>query len=65
MNTKLTLRIDTRLIQLAKEEAKRQGKTVSQLVREFFLSLESAKRLAELGGTEKRLRPTPRRRQSR
>lgn len=41
MNTKLTLRMDTELIHTAKAEASRRGKSVSQIVGEFFDSLTS------------------------
>ncbi len=36
MQTKLTLRLDEALIQRAKAEARRTGKSVSQLVAEYF-----------------------------
>jgi hypothetical protein len=39
MNTKLTLRLDDRLIVRAKGEAEKRGKSVSQMVAEFFGSL--------------------------
>lgn len=39
MNTKLTLRLDERLIERAKYEAEKRGKSVSQMVAEFFGSL--------------------------
>ena len=39
MNTKLTLRLDDRLIAQAKTEAARRGKSVSQMVAEFSGSL--------------------------
>ena len=42
MNTKLTLRLDDRLIERAKDEAEKRGKSVSQMVAEFFTSLGSA-----------------------
>ena len=41
MNTKLTLRMDEGLIQTAKTEANRRGKSVSQMVGEFFDALTS------------------------
>ena len=41
MNTKLTLRLDDRLIERAKTEAGKRGKSVSQMVSEFFGSLGS------------------------
>ena len=39
MNTKMTLRMDETLIKKAKSEAGRRGKSVSQMVGEFFDSL--------------------------
>ena len=44
MNEKLglTLRMDAELIAKAKEEATRRGKSVSQMVGDFFLTLRSA-----------------------
>ena len=41
MNTKLTLRLDENLIEQAKGEAEKRGKSVSQMVAEFFGSLGS------------------------
>jgi hypothetical protein len=41
MATKLTLRMDERLILRAKTYARRSGKSVSQLVADFFVSLGS------------------------
>ena len=41
MHTKLTLRIDDALVEKAKIEAKRRGKSVSQMVAEFFDSLNN------------------------
>jgi hypothetical protein len=41
MNTKLTLRMDAELVQTAKTEANRRGKSVSQMVGEFFDALTS------------------------
>ena len=46
MQTKLTLRLDDRLIAQAKAYAKQSGKSVSQLVAEYF-SLLNAKSLPE------------------
>ena len=45
MNTKLTLRMDVELIRTAKTEAERRGKSVSQIVGEFFDSLASGRRV--------------------
>ena len=42
MNTKLTLRLDEQLIERAKGEAEKRGKSVSQMVAEFFSSLGRA-----------------------
>ena len=36
MNTKLTLRLDQRLIRRAKAHARRTGKSVSQIVADYF-----------------------------
>ena len=36
MNAKLTLRMDDKLIAIAKEEAAMRGKSVSQMVGDFF-----------------------------
>lgn len=44
MNTKLTLRMDAELVRTAKTEANRRGKSVSQIVGEFFDSLASGRR---------------------
>jgi len=40
MNTKLTLRLDDSLINRAKHAAEKRGKSVSQMVSEFFDSLD-------------------------
>ena len=39
MNTKLTLRIDEAVVRKAKMEAKRRGKSVSQMVADFIESI--------------------------
>jgi hypothetical protein len=39
VNTKLTLRLEEGLVRQAKAEAKRRGKSVSQMVAEYFGSL--------------------------
>ncbi len=41
MQTKLTLRLDQRLIRRAKAYARRSGKSVSELVADFFGRLEA------------------------
>lgn len=43
MKTKLTLRMDEALVNAAKTEAGRRGKSVSQMVGEFFDSLAGRK----------------------
>ena len=45
MHTKLTLRMDAELIRTAKTEAGRRGKSVSQIVGEFFDTLASGRRV--------------------
>jgi len=40
MNTKLTLRLDERLISRAKHHSRRSGKSVSQLVADYFAIME-------------------------
>ena len=62
MHMRTTLNVDDTLIEKA---AKLTGTTEkTKLVRrglEALIALESARRLAALGGTEKKLRPIPRR----
>lgn len=41
MNTKLTLRLDERLIDKAKRFSDRSGKSVSQLVADYFALIEA------------------------
>jgi len=41
MHTKLTLRVDERLIQRAKAYSRRTGKSVSQLVADYFAILDT------------------------
>lgn len=41
MNTKLTLRMNVDLVRTAKSEASRRGKSVSQMVGDFFDALAS------------------------
>ncbi len=40
MQTKLTLRLDDKLIKRAKRSAKKRGKSVSQIVADYFSVLE-------------------------
>jgi hypothetical protein len=47
MNTKLTLRVNDMLIETAKTEASRRGKSVSQMVGEFFDSLTQKSEVAQ------------------
>jgi Arc/MetJ family transcription regulator len=63
MHMRTTLNIDDALLRKATELTGTTEKTA--LVRrglEALVALESARRLAALGGTEKKLRPIPRRR---
>jgi len=58
-----TLNIEDRLInQAAKLTGITEKTALVRLGLEALIAAESAKRLAKLGGTEKRLRPIPRRR---
>ncbi len=49
MNTKLTLRLDDHLIDKAKRYSDRSGKSVSQLVADFFAAIDSDQ---DVPGTE-------------
>ena len=49
MQTKLTLRLDDRLIEQAKAHARRTGKSVSQLVADYFALIQVT---AGVPGTE-------------
>jgi hypothetical protein len=49
MNTKLTLRLDEELIDKAKRYSKRSGKSISQLVADYFALIESED---DIPGTE-------------
>lgn len=63
MHMRTTLNLDDDLMKRASNMTGEKEKT--SLVRmglEALISLESAKRLSKLGGTEKALRPIPRRR---
>lgn len=53
MATKLTLRMDEKLISRAKVYARRSGKSVSQLVAGFFVSLGAARGKKEFEVTPK------------
>lgn len=64
VHMRTTLNIDDKLLEKAARLTGTSEKTA--LVRrglEALIALESARRLAALGGTEKKLRPIPRRRQ--
>jgi Arc/MetJ family transcription regulator len=63
MHMRTTINIDDKILSRASELTGIKEKTA--LVRmglEYLIARESAKRLARLGGTEKDLRPIPRRR---
>jgi hypothetical protein len=49
MNTKLTLRLDDQLITKAKRYSDRSGKSVSQLVADFFAAIDAGE---DVPGTE-------------
>jgi hypothetical protein len=49
VNTKLTLRLDERLIQNAKRHSSKSGKSVSQLVADYFALIDAD---ADIPGTE-------------
>jgi len=49
MNTKLTLRLDDQLIRKAKDYSGRSGKSVSQLVADYFSLIETDE---EIPGTQ-------------
>lgn len=60
-----TLNIDGDLLQRAADLTGVKEKTaLVRLGLEALIALESARRLAALGGTEKKVKPTPRRRTS-
>ncbi len=65
IHMRTTINIDDRLLEKASKLTGIQEKTA--LVRrglEALIALESSKRLAKLGGTERSLRPIPRRKSS-
>jgi hypothetical protein len=49
VNVKLTLRLDERLISIAKRHARTSGKSVSQLVADYFALIDAEE---EIPGTE-------------
>ena len=49
MQTKLTLRLDARLVETAKAYARDHGKSVSQVVADFFTALDQASAAHEAG----------------
>jgi len=63
IHMKTTLNIDNEILKKASKLTGITGKTsLVRLGLEALIARESARRLAELGGTEKSLRPIPRRR---
>ncbi len=48
MNTKLTLRLDEKLIASAKRHSARSGKSVSQLVSDYFALIDAQDRDVEI-----------------
>ncbi len=63
MRTTLNIDDDT-LAKAAKLTGVREKTSLVRMGLEALITIESSKRLAELGGTEKRLRTIPRRRAS-
>ena len=65
MHMRTTLNIEDDLLERAKELTGVREKTaLVRLGLEALIALESARRLASLGGSEKKLQPIPRRRTS-
>ena len=63
MHMRTTLNIDDELLEKAAElTGVREKTTLVRLGLKALVASESAKRLARLGGTEKKLEPIPRRR---
>lgn len=63
MHMRTTINIDQELLDKASALTKIEEKTsLVRLGLEALIALESSRRLARLGGTEKALRPIPRRR---
>ena len=60
MQTKLTLRLDKDLIQSAKQYSKRSGKSLSQLVADYFLLLSASKTDEALEFSDEQLPPLTR-----
>lgn len=58
MNSKLTLRLDDSLIRLAKQYARKKGKSVSQIVSDYFRAIQRGqkKRKCTLGPVTSKLR---------
>ncbi len=65
MHMRTTINIDEKILSRASELTGIKEKTsLVRLGLEALISLESSKRLARLGGSEKSIRPIPRRRSS-
>jgi Arc/MetJ family transcription regulator len=63
MHMRTTINIDDELLERAKQLTGVGEKTaLVKMGLEALIALESARRLAALGGSDKKLRPTPRRR---
>ena len=66
MHMRTTINIDDKLLEKASRLTGIEEKTsLVRLSLEALITLESSKRLARLGGTERALRPIPRRRSPR
>ena len=58
MQTKLTLRLEEQLIERAKAHAKKRGKSVSQMVADYFALLDREDRLETLAPLTRSLHGT-------
>ena len=56
MNTKLTLRLERSLITQAKKYAEKEGKSISQIVSDYFRAIPSTPEKPKLGPITSRLR---------
>jgi hypothetical protein len=48
MQTKLTLRLESELIELAKAHAKQQGKSLSQIVADYFMIFTEKSKISKI-----------------
>ena len=57
MQTRLTLQMDDKLVALAKEHTKKRGKSVSQLVADYFKFLDRLEKSKQKPPLEKKYGP--------